>query len=215
MRTREVESEAKNLIHWQLARERLSSALEYAMAHLEELKTEGYLEDDSGTYVALIDDWTIQASLFIGTVFSLTPSGKYYTPWATSNVESCPRCKGKGKLRVFDTCQACKGNGHRMVSELAALRNESEKTTRRFLLDKYPDCNLAMGHFDCIYCKGEGQIARVCDWCEGLGSREAYLDQVWNETLEEIAGKYDIFVFSGEGDPCDIFLGMAEDCPTD
>lgn len=26
------------------------------------------------------------ASAFVGTVFNLTPSGKYYTPWANSNV---------------------------------------------------------------------------------------------------------------------------------
>ena len=32
---------------------------------------------------------------FIGTVFGLYPSGKYYTPYANSNVDDCPRCKGK------------------------------------------------------------------------------------------------------------------------
>ena len=27
--------------------------------------------------------------VFIGTVFALMPSGKYYTPWAHGNVEPC------------------------------------------------------------------------------------------------------------------------------
>lgn len=38
----------------------------------------------------------IVESVFLGSVFSIYPSGKYYTPWANSNVEVCNRCKGKG-----------------------------------------------------------------------------------------------------------------------
>jgi hypothetical protein len=30
--------------------------------------------------------------IFLGTVFDLTPSGKYYMPWACSNVEICDNC---------------------------------------------------------------------------------------------------------------------------
>src|SRR5215469_11736670 len=37
--------------------------------------------------------------LFLGTTFSLTPSGKFYVPFACSNVAGdCPVCKGEGKV---------------------------------------------------------------------------------------------------------------------
>ncbi len=39
-----------------------------------------------------------QRSVFLGTVFSLTPSGKFYTPFANSNVERCPQCCGDGSF---------------------------------------------------------------------------------------------------------------------
>jgi len=85
-------------------------------------------------------------SLFIGTVFNLTPSGKYYTFWACSNLEPCPVCDGKG-----------------------------------------------------------------CEYCGDLGSREAYLDQIFWEKLEKEAEEHGFYVTSSEGDPCDILVEvMAE-----
>lgn len=46
----------------------------------------------------LPDDDAWFKSVYLGTVFSLVPSGKYYTPWANSNVEICPRCADSGVL---------------------------------------------------------------------------------------------------------------------
>ena len=37
---------------------------------------------------------------FLGTCFGLTPSGKYYTPWANGNVDPCPACGGSGQRRL-------------------------------------------------------------------------------------------------------------------
>ena len=88
------------------------------------------------------DDGEVVEACYLGSVFSLTPSGKYYMPWACSNVEPCKRCKGEG-----------------------------------------------------------------CDFCGGLGSREAYEDECWRDELENAAMKNHCWVFSGEGDPCDLFLG--------
>ena len=152
MLAREVVRDANNLLYWDRAREVLSDALDYAMEHRTELEDNGHLEADNGTSVHLDYDGNVIASLFVGTVFSLTPSGKYYLPFACSNVELCPRCKGTGQTK----------NG------------------------------------------------KHCTWCDGLGSREAYLDELWNDTLEEKASEYDLFLFSGEGDPCDIFVGMGQ-----
>lgn len=84
---------------------------------------------------------------FLGTVMALYPSGKYYTPWASSNVEPCPRCKGEGTL-----------------------------------------------------------TQDACDFCHGLGSREALEDQAFSEALEAVAEKNGCWIESGEGDPCDVFI---------
>jgi len=85
--------------------------------------------------------------IFLGTVFALLPSGKYYMPFACSNVDLCPRCHGKGETR----------NG------------------------------------------------KVCTWCDGLGSREAYLDQVWYDRADAALERVGLYLEHGEGDPCDIF----------
>ena len=34
-----------------------------------------------------------ERTLYLGSVMSLTPSGKVYTPWACSNVEACKACQ--------------------------------------------------------------------------------------------------------------------------
>jgi hypothetical protein len=84
-----------------------------------------------------------EGRMFLGTVFHLMPSGKYYQPFACSNVEACEECKGDG-----------------------------------------------------------------CDHCGGIGSREAYLDSLYQEALEAVAEANGMFVTSGEGDPCDVFAGI-------
>lgn len=85
-------------------------------------------------------------SVFLGSVFSLTPSGKYYLPFACSNVTPCPQCAGV-------TCEAC----------------------------------------------------------AGCGSREAHLDELYNEKLAAEAAEHDLYIFNGEGDPCDVFAGESRD----
>lgn len=49
-------------------------------------------------------------SVFLGTVFHIMPSGKYYQPFACSNVDPCGRCKGEG-------CEYCGHLGSREAYE--------------------------------------------------------------------------------------------------
>ena len=76
---------------------------------------------------ATLDDYKDEdgyVMVFVGTVFFLTPSGKYYLPWASSNVEPCSRCKGEG-------CDFCGQLGSREAYEdevwEEAFRAELEK----------------------------------------------------------------------------------------
>lgn len=80
-------------------------------------------------------------SVYLGSIFFLTPSGKVYTPWANSNLDACPRCKGRG-----------------------------------------------------------------CAFCGHCGSREAYEDSLFWESLEKYAGKIGAWVETGEGNSCDVYL---------
>lgn len=50
-----------------------------------------------------VDKWTKERRVFLGTVFALYPSGKYYTPFANSNVEICESCADAGALPCDET----------------------------------------------------------------------------------------------------------------
>ena len=126
----------------ELGKTELNNILDYHLGlDLEEIKKE--LENE-GEIVE--EDERKFRSLYIGKVFDIYPSGKYYTPFASSNLEPCPVCEGTGQY------------------------NGSE-----------------------------------CQYCDGYGSREALLDEVFHQKLENELQKYGIFLTSGEGDPTDVF----------
>ncbi len=112
------------------------------------LAIDGYVEygDIVVSHQDYQDTAPLIAQFYVGSVFSLLPSGKFYTPWANSNVEPCPRCGGDG-----------------------------------------------------------------CDYCGGLGSREAFEDETWYNSVDEIASERGLWLESGEGDPTDLFLCMIGD----
>ena len=149
------------------------------------------------------DDSKVQ-SVFLGTVMSIMPSGKYYTPWANSNVGACPRCKGEGKVVNKKADEAA----HK--ASVAA-----DHVLRKYLMDTYG-----------AFCEGkwpadkqaelEEHVRKAnataptleCTYCHGMGSREALEDETMNEALEEEASKHGCWIESGEGDPCDMFLSQ-------
>lgn len=45
-------------------------------------------------------------------------------------------------------------------------------------------------------------------WSSNVSDEEAKKDEDWWDKLNEILSANKMFVFSGEGDPCDIFIGM-------
>ena len=148
------------------------------------------------------EEGEIIGSCYLGTIMNLTPSGKFYTPWANSNVPLCPHCKGKGsvlnpnrdpmkyaealekdhQLRT-DTMEAhgawCEGHWPKDAAEkLEATAAEADKYKNRHL----------------------------CKFCGGTGSREAYEDEVFNDTLDDEASKKGGWIQSGKGDPCDLYF---------
>lgn len=141
-----------------------------------------------------------QRSVFLGTVFSLYPSGKFYTPWANSNLDLCEKCLGAGNFpahrrRRIAKKWRTKGNPQRFHrrATVEGLTGDVPRLLRRAWYRSYRrHVFKAMGP--------------ACPWCGGCGSREAYLDELFREKLEAEADERGYGVESGEGDPCDIFV---------
>jgi len=177
------------------ARQVVREARQLILAEIENLKAHGEVSDK--------DDGDGQMrSNYMGTVFSLTPSGKYYMPWACSNVSPCPRCKGKGTL-----------TRHTGNSAVHAVLKEYEAFLVKHMFGTYEHYWSAPDwfrkHLDLVRSFEKDQEPTMdCPNCGGVGSREAYLDELWQETIEAEASANDCYVFSGEGDPCDLFIGQ-------
>jgi hypothetical protein len=139
-------------------------------------------------------------AIYIGSVFSLVPSGKYYTPWANSNVDNCPCCHGTGTIP-----------GH----PSARIRKRNQKRYERMLR-----LGLKLGREYSIRHASARKAAhnrwqKTCSVCEGIGSKEAHDDKVWYEQAEEELSKIGCWLESGEGDPCDLFVVECRDIPED
>ena len=140
--------------------------------------------------------------LFIGTVFRIMPSGKFYMPWACSNVEPCPRCKGGGTIP---------NKNHDAQKYEHAV--ELDRACRRMAMDKYGSWFEGKWPAEVkAECDRSGERVRLfqkdntCSLCNGVGSREAYEDEMMQEWLHHYAQQEGCYVTSGEGDPCDLFL---------
>lgn len=79
----------------------------------EELDKEEWLDDPD-------NPGNEYRTVFLGSVFRLYPSGKYYTPWATSVLTPCPDCEGKG-------CNRCGGCGSEEAYQDELWREQAEK----------------------------------------------------------------------------------------
>lgn len=125
------------------------------------------------------------ASVYLGTVFGLTPSGKIYTPWANSNVKLCPRCRGAGSVKNKN---AEPEKAQAIAKETSAKRIECIQKFGAFIEGRWPrEVIDELAKQDRL--AERLMPTRHCSFCGGLGSREAYEDELFNETLEEIAGE--------------------------
>jgi hypothetical protein len=153
--------------------------------------------------------------VYLGTVFNLTPSGKYYLPFACSNVDACPTCKGKGRvtprrlkrrtikkwqgrhaatMRRFDGLMGETGAERTPPTLMRPYRPQNKQAAFAFI-DRQPK------RFRMRYLN----VGTECTACNGTGSREAYLDELWNEAATEALQSIGASLESGEGDPCDLF----------
>lgn len=136
-------------------------------------------------------------TIYLGSIFSLTPSGKFYTTWANSNLEPCMRCKGKGNIK----------NKHKSIKKVDAIDRKIFQVAHGWakpyatltkrqqqLIDKLRKIR---EHYD---------KWKTCPECYGLGSLEARLDEDWWKQLESELEPIDAWYHGSEGDGCDIMI---------
>ena len=141
---------------------------------------------------------------FLGTVFALYPSGKYYMPWACSNVELCPKCNGAGHTpnKRFDP-RAFKG----LDDADSLLRTYAVETFGPWCEGKWPKSYQSVLR-KLQHARERASENHHCEECNGMGSAEAYQDELFGEALELVANEHGLWITSGEGDPCDIMAGI-------
>lgn len=129
--------------------------------------------------------------IFLGTVFNLLPSGKYYQPFACSNVDPCPYCQGRCVVPGHSSARIRKRNQKRYENMLRL----GVKLGREYAIRHAKARNAAHNRWQ-----------TTCPVCHGVGSKEAYQDECWYEQAEEELSSIGCSLESGEGDPCDIFV---------
>ena len=145
--------------------------------------------------------------VFIGTVFNLYPSGKYYMPWACSNLDKCKQCEGNGMVevkkhrRLRKKWLMARSQITRRANKFKILGNVSQLQKHSWYRYYLNLAKLVTRH----------NLDGICSNCNGIGSREAYLDEKFSDLLEDEASAHNLFVTAGEDDPCDIFVGEACD----
>ncbi len=136
-------------------------------------------------------------TIYLGSILSLTPSGKIYTPWANSNVDLCTRCEGKGNIR----------NKYKSIKKVDAIDRKIFQVANNWakpyatltkhqqqLIDKLRKIR---EHYD---------EWKTCPECMGLGSLEARLDEDWWKQLESELEPIDAWCHGSEDDGCDIMI---------
>lgn len=141
------------------------------------------------------DDGYQFRSVWLGSILSLTPSGKFYTPFVCSNVMGCDSCKNKGYHPSHKSRRVAKRRTSRFLALRAtfeARKRQNEPSARRWLANRKGAKLWKSSGPDCTACNGQG-------------SREAYLDQLWRESAESGLASIGCYLDSGEGDGCDVF----------
>ena len=136
-------------------------------------------------------------TIYLGSILSLTPSGKIYTPWANSNVDLCTRCKGKGKIK----------NKHKSTKKVDAIDRKIKRVANDWIK---PYINLTKRQQQLIdklrNIREHYDEWKTCPECYGMGSLEARLDEDWWKQLESELEPIDAWYHISESDGCDILI---------
>jgi len=147
-------------------------------------------------------------SFYLGTAMNLTPSGKYYLPYACSNVEVCPECLGKGNVPNAGQDTTITSIAGKLEEE---LRTYCMETYGPFCDGKWPKA--LCGVLDKLWqaCEDFSGV-KVCPKCQGTGSEEAHLDEEWWDIMEKLFEQHGLSIHCSEGCSTDIMVSEYKDC---
>jgi hypothetical protein len=140
------------------------------------------------------DESQQQRAIYIGTIYALTPSGKFYAPFACSNVEPCPHCHGDGSVN-----RARRRVQKRAASRLARQRAKAERLRRQGVCD-------LRGRFPNFKKSSRLAYGETCRFCKSMGSIEALRDEQWREQAEKELEAIGCCLINGEGSSDDLFV---------
>jgi len=134
-----------------------------------------------------------ERQIYLGSVFSLTPSGKYYAPFASGNLKGCPCCGGTGVRKPLIKSRVVKKRaGRRKRAILQGMKNDwtPRWSAKRDRASKLNDTGTTQ-----------------CSRCEGCGSAEARDDEVWNVEVQKVFDEQGWFLTTNEGDSTQLMVG--------
>ena len=180
-REREVQNQARNFV---------------AMA-LAILQRDGVTGQD--------EDGNSQVSAYVGDYCTIAPSGKYYTVFAASNVDTCELCAGTGEIPnpnydpdVFAIAEECQ-------TELSARLTKCRcNIVHAIKSDLYTNLNAAFRAV--VLAKHQTAKTMVCPHCGGHGSRDVYLDEVFWDGVDRLCAANNVIITNGEGSATDVFI---------
>ncbi len=154
------------------------AAFQFDIEELQkELEREPWEEGEAGIEIRTVG---------LGSIMACTPSGKVYTPWACGNVDECPVCAGKGRVKPKN------GKLFRKLSKKAARlalvcqkRGWGKDTAARRAHHAAADRLANM---------------RTCGRCLGMGSAEARDDEEWWDNAKVALEKIGASIGESEGD---------------
>jgi hypothetical protein len=177
-------------------------------AHWDWAKVRATCESNAKNDPSRVENGKAEGLCYLGSILNISPSGKVYTPWANGNVRGCPACTD-GKMP--------------RPKRARFWRKKSFERLKRREAQLFDDASKHNG----LYCEWprslqtkmqtvRDRIAALtptthCIYCNGMGSREAALDEVWREALEAEASKHGLTITGSEGDGCDVCAGMVID----
>ena len=169
-------------------------ARETAIHAIHVLKRDGLTRYDA-------ENDQIVRETYFGNVLNIYPSGKYYTPFARSNVEPCPKCHGEGTVKNI-------GYDVATYEATTALEQKYLRDMRR-----------RGKHYKIMPKRWQQEIDQIrqvirltephieCPCCYGMESREVYEDQVFDTYFTECLAEQGIYVTGSDGDGCDMIVG--------
>jgi hypothetical protein len=150
-------------------------------------------EDDCEEVDRTDDAIELATFVYLGS-YVITPSGKVYTPFATSNLDPCPECDGKGVI-----------NPEKYTPRDRLYLAEAERLPEMvYPGERTPEWNVYIARKNALDRYGLAHSCRgwkvSCNLCDGDGRHEPEIDAAWHAEMEQQANERGLFFDCRESD---------------